>query len=266
MEEKRGYSGLELLAALRGVLCYHRELGIEPWPRGEALEAFLGLPPRLPEIAAEMPRRVEPRRQPPPAAGEAAPAALSAELAEITRAVAGCSACELHSGAAVRPSGRRIGRDDGVVRLMIVGTWPATGEGVFGAAEDAMLEKMIEAIGLPAEQVYVTNAIKCCPAAGVHPAPRHALSCVRHLSAEIAAVKPQFLCLMGAVAVRSLLGSRYKVPQMRGRFFSVSAANEAVPALVTWHPSTLLAEKRLKRAAWDDLQLLAKKMGLDPKR
>lgn len=279
------YSGLELMDALRGILCYHRTLGIDPWPKSAALEAFFAVQPALPPeissreragLTAGMERggpqavRAAPPhpRSVPVQHGDADAAAMAdsvgASLAKINAAVAACSSCELHEGCSQRPVGRRLAEGGGPVKLMVIGTWPQSEDGhLFGDSEDEMLVRMMHALHLPLESVYVSNAIKCCPAKEKHPAPKHAKSCLVHIASEIAVVRPEFICLMGVVPVRSVLNSDYQVPQVRGRFYPYQLKEgNPIPMLVTWHPTTLLADLSLKRAAWADLKLLARKMGL----
>ncbi|MCK9175942.1 MAG: uracil-DNA glycosylase [Desulforhopalus sp.] len=279
------YSGLELMDALRGILRYHRELGIDPWPESAALEAFFAvqppLPPEVERVAGMGPMAGLERRggaqavhaahspsRPVQQRGEADSAALAgsvaASLAKINAAVAACTSCELHEGCTLRPVGKRLAEGRGPVKLMVIGTWPQSEEGpLFGVSEDEMLVRMMQALHLPLESVYVSNAIKCAPAKEKNPAPKHAKSCLVHIASEIATVRPEFICLMGAVPVRSVLNSDYQVPQVRGRFYPYQLREgNPIPLLVTWHPTTLLADLSLKRAAWDDLKLLARKMGL----
>ncbi|MBM9520430.1 uracil-DNA glycosylase [Desulforhopalus vacuolatus] len=272
------YSGLELMDALRGIICYHRQLGIDPWPKSAALEEFFAVQPPLPP-GVEREERTGPLvgvARGGPQVVHTAPLhsrpvqqrrdtdTMAASLAKINAAVATCTFCELQEGCIVRPLGKRLAEGGGPVKLMVVGTWPQSEDGhLFGGREDEMLIRMMQALHLPLESVYVSNAIKCAPAKEKHPAPKHAKSCLVHIASEIAAVRPEFICLMGVVPVRSVLNSDYQVSQVRGRFYPYNLREgNPIPMMVTWHPTTLLADLSLKRAAWDDLKLLARKMGL----
>jgi uracil-DNA glycosylase family 4 len=163
-----------------------------------------------------------------------------------------------------------LGKEERKTKLLIVGDWlevPAGSEtkreSKFGEEEDQMLARMLTAINLSPHQVYVTNCIKCAVSADAQPKTEHVLRCFSHLQREIKAIKPEFICAMGVIPARCLLQKSQSLSHLRGKFHEYRVAeNWTIPLLATYHPKFLLQNPEMKKAAWADLQLLAKKMGL----
>ncbi len=152
--------------------------------------------------------------------------------------------------------------------LLVVGDYSGQESGfsadtLFGAAEDTMLRNMMRAIGLTEEDVYVTNTIKCCPESAELLEIESVHRCREHLLREIELVRPQVICAMGEWAVRSVLGSEESVFRLRGRFHRFGTDNDAADPLqvaVTFHPRFLLKNEGLKKAAWQDLQMIQRRL------
>jgi DNA polymerase len=148
--------------------------------------------------------------------------------------------------------------------LLVVGdySWqqePFSATVCFGEAEDPMLWNMMRAIGLTPAEVYVTNAVKCCPLSGEVPTDDCLRSCRAHLIREIERVQPRVVCAMGDLAARTLLGGEEPVLRLRGRFHTLRASgdgSEPLPLMVTLHPRFLLKNAEMKKAAWQDLQMI----------
>ena len=187
-------------------------------------------------------------------------------LQSLQQEVASCTRCHLAATRLGSVPGRgRIG-----CRLMVVGDWSSqddkfSGEVLFGSDEDVMLWKMMAAIGLEPEEVYVTNCIKCCPDGGRSPDRECETSCFSFLSREIAVLRPSIICAMGDMAARVLTGRKDLLVRMRGRFMGCRH-DPSVPVAVmpTFHPRFLLRNQEMKIAAWNDLQAIRRR--LDGKR
>jgi DNA polymerase len=148
-------------------------------------------------------------------------------------------------------------------RLMVVGEAPgadedATGRPFVGKAGQ-LLTRMLAAIGLSREDVYIANVLKCRPPENRPPRPDEAASCRPYLQEQIRLLAPELILVLGNHAAKALLGTDRGITSLRGR---VTSTPEGVPALPTFHPAYLLRNPPAKREAWIDLQLAAKTLGL----
>jgi DNA polymerase len=143
-------------------------------------------------------------------------------------------------------------------RLMFIGEGPGqdedrAGEPFVGAAGQ-LLTRIIAAIKLRREDVYIANVVKCRPPENRLPAPDEIATCSPFLRRQIAAIRPALICLLGSCAAQSLLNSTESISRLRGRFFELQGTR----ALPTFHPAYLLRNPEKKRAVWEDMQLLMK--------
>jgi DNA polymerase len=184
-----------------------------------------------------------------PAPATAAPAD-SELLARLAAEVAGCRRCRLCETRTrtVFASG------DPAARLMLVGEGPGADEDreglPFVGEAGRLLDKILGAIGLDREQVYVANVVKCRPPGNRNPQPDEVASCLPYLEAQIDAVRPEVLVALGRVAAQTLLGNDAPVGRLRGQWYQV----RGVPTMVTYHPAALLRNADYKRPTWEDMQ------------
>lgn len=204
--------------------------------------------------------REQPVRPSPPMMPEqaAAPSVPALSLNEIARQLAACRRCP---EAAPLP-----GLGCAAPKLMVVSdcfVGRERGQGLlWSQEEDVLFWRMMAAIGLNRESVYLTSALKCpqqqptSPASG-SPEER---ACLPWLKAELQAVQPRLICVFGEAAARMLLGSG-ATPLLRLRKkLHTSTQLEAAQVLATYPPRLLLQHPELKQAAWEDLQLLQKRL------
>ena len=257
---------LKLLQGLHSQLTYHKLLGLRSYPRSSEIVSFLHSKagPQRAEFE-KMNRGVapQPARQSASAGQESGSGASLDEIAEEVRS---CQACELynHRIYAVPGSGSEH------VRLMIIGDWLTADDSgrlpaglLFGVEQDRMLGKMVEAINLPQHQVFITNVIKCAIGSDCQPQAAHVSSCSSYLRCQIAVLMPEVICTMGMIAARAVLEMSQPLSRLRQQFHSYHPRQDvAIPVLATYHPGYLLQNTEMKRAAWMDLQLLGKKLGL----
>ena len=256
----------ELPARLRAVLAYHRSIGIGTYPRNGDVQSFLRYMSQVAAKAEPAQQKAAARIQPAPRKNSPAPTKSPVNLADIAAEVAACHACDLHKQRLYPVAGR--GADK--VRLVIVGDWLAgDAQGglapghLFGVAQDEMLSRMLLAIKLSAEEVFLTNVIKCAVPATCQPQATHVESCVSFLRRQIVALQPEVICTMGMVAARAVLQRSQPLSRLRGQFHDYEVEkNRTIPVIATYHPTYLLQNPEMKQATWADLQLLAKKMGL----
>ncbi|HEV7756436.1 MAG TPA: UdgX family uracil-DNA binding protein [Mycobacteriales bacterium] len=179
----------------------------------------------------------------------------SADLSTLAEAVRTCTACELHENGTRAVFGE--GRPD--ARLVLVGEQPGDVEEreghPFVGPAGKLLNRAMQDAGLDREHAYVTNAVKhfrFTRGSGprrIHATPevRHIEACRPWLNAELALLNPEVVVVLGATAVRALLGNAYRVTRDRGKLlpFEVptngeDAAVHTTHALITTHPSAVL--------------------------
>lgn len=230
-------------------------------------------PPPRPAVAAPRTAPPEPARPAPPAgpaagqpsanllesAEEALPRLTPEEKAsqlEALRAEIGdCTRCGLSAG-------RRhlvFGEGNPDAALMFAGEGPGadedrTGRPFVGRAGQ-LLDRMIEAMTLRREQVYIANVVKCRPPDNRTPEPEECATCGPFLHRQIEIIQPRVLVLLGSVAAQYVLGTRKSMGLLRG---SVHRHRGAL-VIPTYHPAYLLRNPAAKRDVWEDLQ---KAMGL----
>lgn len=256
-------NGLRLAGALRTLLQYHQQMGIERYPLSPALRQSLCSDGRRQARTDESGRQAA-EAAPPKSAGAAQPGRSAAALRALHREIEGCRQCSL--AAARQGLVHSSGPADAA--LLVVGDYSAqsaaySASTLFGEAEDTMLWNMMRAIGLTPEQVYVTNVVKCCPQPADLPGDDSIRCCRAYLMREIELVRPKVICAMGEVAVRALVEAQGTLVRMRGRFHpgrQENSAGEPIQVMATFHPRFLLQNAELKKAAWQDLQLVQRRI------
>ncbi|MCI0484934.1 MAG: uracil-DNA glycosylase [candidate division NC10 bacterium] len=175
-------------------------------------------------------------------------------LDEIRQVLGDCRRCKLHAHRTQIVFG--VGKPQ--ADLVFVGEAPgadedAQGEPFVGRAGQ-LLTRMIEAIGLKREQVYICNVLKSRPPNNRTPEPDEIAACEPFLIAQLKAIKPKLICALGAIAAANLLKTKVPLSKLRGKFHDY----QGIPLLVTYHPAYLLRNPNEKKSAWQDLQLLQK--------
>jgi uracil-DNA glycosylase len=148
-------------------------------------------------------------------------------------------------------------------RLMVVGEAPgqeedATGRPFVGKAGQ-LLTKMLAAIGLRREDVYIANVLKCRPPGNRPPQPDEVAACRPYLLEQARLLEPDLVLVLGNHAAKALLQTDRGISSIRGR---IVTSPEGLRCLPSFHPSYLLRTPEAKREAWLDLQLAAKTLGL----
>ncbi|MBK1724331.1 hypothetical protein CKO23_19145 [Thiocystis violacea] len=176
----------------------------------------------------------------------------------LQAAVVGCRACGLCETRTQTVFG--VGNQE--ADLMIVGEAPGAdedraGEPFVGRAGQ-LLNRMLAAIGLPREQVYIANVLKCRPPGNRDPKPEEALQCEAFLLRQMELVRPRLILSVGRISAQHLLRTDTSVGRLRGRWFDFGA--HAVPLRVTYHPAYLLRSPEQKAKAWDDLTEIRRRL------
>ena len=167
-----------------------------------------------------------------------------------------CEKCEL-----CRRIHRKVpGQGDGNADLMFIGEGPGADEDLQGLAfvgvAGQLLTKMIAAIGMTREQVYICNVVKCRPPQNRVPLPEEAAACMPYLRAQFSLVRPKVIVLLGATAAKAVLGDHIRITRDRG----VWVEKKGVWFMPTFHPAALLRDESKKRDAWHDLQAVQAKL------
>jgi len=179
-----------------------------------------------------------------------------AEALAIVRAEIGdCVRCKLHA------LGRRqivfgVGNPD--ADLMFVGEAPGADEDIQGipfvGRAGQLLTKIIEAINLSRNDVYIANVIKCRPPGNRNPEQDEVDTCEPFLFQQIDVIKPKVIVALGTFAARALLRTLDPISRLRGRVYDYRGA-KLIP---TFHPAFLLRNPASKREVWEDMKLVRK--------
>lgn len=172
-------------------------------------------------------------------------------LRELREHIGPCTRCKLHT---LGRSQVVFGVGDPGARLMFVGEAPGQDEDLQGipfvGRAGQLLTKMIEAIDLRRDQVYIANVIKCRPPNNRNPEPDEVATCEPFLFRQIDAIRPKVIVALGKFAAQALLRSNAPISKLRGQVFDYRGA-VLVP---TFHPAFLLRRPDYKREAWEDLK------------
>jgi len=266
----------ELLAwveAARGALRWHLEGG----------EAALEVPDRFAWSAEPPPERGPPARhevlservtdasharlaQPqkrsdaPPAPGSRAPrdrAAQCAVLADLHARLDGCTRCPLSATRA------RVdhGRGDPGARLAFVSDFPL----VEGGEAAVLLERMVRAMGLSLDQVWMSALMRCRPQPERPATGDEVATCTRFVVEELTAVGPEVVVALGALPTRALLGTQAGIRNLRGQWQRAQSLQD-VELMPTFNPEMLIQNADLKRWVWEDLKKVMTRLGMSPRR
>lgn len=194
---------------------------------------------------------------PQPAAGDAAVSAsgdVGQELENLKKEVSRCRACGL--------SKTRLnvvfGAGNPKARLMFVGEAPGSEEDIQGlpfvGRAGQLLTKIIEAMGLRREDVYIANLLKCRPPDNRAPDLEEISACRENLRRQIAIIKPKVICTLGKFASQMLLNTETTISQLRGNFYEY----EGIKVMPTFHPAYLLRNPQDKKLVWADMKKIKK--------
>jgi uracil-DNA glycosylase family 4 len=175
--------------------------------------------------------------------------AVRAELGE-------CRRCALH-----RTRHRLVfGEGNTKADLVFVGEAPGADEDAQGrpfvGRAGQLLTKIIEAMGLKREDVYICNILKCRPPGNRNPEPDEIVSCEPFLIRQLEAIQPRVICALGTFAAHTLLKSEAPISVLRGRFHTY----QKIPLMPTYHPAYLLRNPGAKKQVWEDVQVIMKEL------
>jgi len=184
--------------------------------------------------------------------------ATATTLAAIRADIGDCTRCKLHT------LGRTqivFGVGNPSADLMFVGEAPGADEDLQGVPfvgrAGQLLTKIIEAIGLTRDDVYIANVIKCRPPQNRNPEPDEVATCEPFLFRQIDVIHPKVIVALGKFAAQAVLRTDDPISRLRGRVFEYRGA-KLIP---TFHPAYLLRNPSAKREVWEDMKLVRKLLG-----
>lgn len=220
----------EMIMGLRHFLEEEKEMGKEGWPRTKAVR-----PAKAQPVVIK------------PSSGPTSLEAVRAELGD-------CRRCKLH----VSRTQIVFGTGDGQAKLMFIGEAPGRDEDLQGepfvGLAGQLLTKIIQAMKLSREEVYITNIIKCRPPGNRNPEPDEIGACEPFLLKQLQVIRPKLICALGSFAAQALLKTDEKISALRGRFHVYGG----IPLMPTYHPAFLLRNPNRKRDVWEDMKKIMK--------
>ena len=148
--------------------------------------------------------------------------------------------------------------------IMIVGEGPGQKEDELGKpfVGDAgnLLNKMLKAINIKRDKIYITNVVNYRPPNNRKPEPSEINRYAEFLKEHISIIDPKILILMGSTAMEAILGSNQRISKERGQWKEVIIKQKNFKAIVTFHPAYLLRKPDQKKFSWEDLKIIRKEI------
>jgi DNA polymerase len=174
-------------------------------------------------------------------------------LAALRLDIGDCTRCKLHTMGRTQVV---FGVGNPNADLMFVGEAPGADEDIHGipfiGRAGQLLTKIIEAIGMTREDVYIANVIKCRPPQNRNPEPDEVETCEPFLFRQIDIIQPKVIVALGKFGAQTLLRTLDPISRLRGRVFEYRGA-KLIP---TFHPAYLLRNPSSKREVWEDMKLV----------
>jgi len=182
------------------------------------------------------------------------PIQRAGSLTEVAQLIAACRKCGLCDTRTNTVPGEGLA----TARLVAVGEGPGrtedeTGRPFVGRAGE-LLTKILAAIDLPREQVFICNIVKCRPPENRQPQFDEIAACLPYLYRQIELVNPKVILAMGSTAAQSLLNTKQSLGALRNHVHRF----RGIPLVVTYHPAALLRNPNWKRPTWDDVRIAAR--------
>ncbi len=257
-----------LLEEISKFLRYHDSLGIKEYPRTQILERFLN---KQAESSPSRPRTKTQKRERKVRTSSEKKHLFDPELAQkatlddVCKEIGDCHRCSLHK----TRTNIVLGQGSEAAKLLIISDAPDKEDDLATAPlqgkEGELLDKMLKAINLSRDDIYITTLVKCFPGVGAKPGEDEIKTCLPFLFRQIEIICPLVICAMGTQSSQVLLHSRKSLFQLRGRFYNFNdlcsdRLADKIVLMPSLHPSILLENQELKKASWKDLQLIQKKL------
>lgn len=249
---------------------------------GECYPAKMASTARTPAFSAKAPFPPAPRKHParqnvtqlaPPHAGnllspdQCAPKSARQHLADIKSLTELAAALQAVEHCQLKQNAKNLvfGTGNPRSQVMLIGEAPGEDEDLQGepfvGRAGKLLDRMLKAIDLDRNQVYITNILPWRPPGNRNPTPGEIATCLPFVERHIELVQPQVLMLLGAVAVKALLGRTEPISWLRGKWLTYNTPQGmSIPVLPSFHPAYLLRSPARKRESWHDLLSLRQKL------
>ena len=208
-----------------------------------------------PEVLARLDAREANRVEAPPLTVADAERAL----AVIAREVAGCTQCALHESRTQTVPGQGEARPE----IVFVGEGPGADEDRQGLAfvgrAGQLLTRMIEAMGLTRDEVFICNVVKCRPPGNRKPELAEMAACLPYLKRQLETLSPKVIIALGGTALQGLvdLPKGMGITRARGQWMQFNG----IPLMPTFHPAYLLRNANMKKYVWADLKAVLHHLG-----
>lgn len=247
---------------LRAAAEYYQSIGID-WLHVAPVAAGSGSGLAVSDGRGQ-PETMDRLREPEASTGSGA-AAGGETLEDIQTDLGDCQRCKL-AGTRTKIA---FGEGNPRARLMFIGEGPGKDEDLQGrpfvGKAGQLLTKMIEAMGLKREDVYIANIVKCRPTVDLRfqkdrpPEPDETAACSPFLLRQIRAIGPEVIVTLGAPSTRFVLNTAEGITKIRGRWHKFDGGIKVMP---TFHPAYLLRDPNQKKFAWEDLKAVMRELGL----
>ena len=183
-------------------------------------------------------------------------AARTAELEALRSDVLTCRHCDLHK------TRQKVvfGNGSPKAELMFIGEAPGQDEDIQGlpfvGRAGQLLTKIIEAMGMKREDVYIANILKCRPPNNRAPLPTEIVACQDNVKRQVELIKPKVICTLGKFASQTLLRTETTISSLRGNFYEYNG----IKVMPTYHPAYLLRNPAEKKYVWGDMKKILKEL------
>ena len=169
-----------------------------------------------------------------------------------------CKKCQLH----LSRNNIVFGEGDPDARLLFIGEAPGADEDIqarpFVGRSGKLLMKIIAAMGLKREEVYIANILKCRPPGNRNPHPHEVEECIHYLFMQLDIIKPEIIVVLGRVAGITLFGKNFSITKERGKKFEF----RGITVIPTFHPAYLLMNPKAKKLTWEDMKSVLAELDL----
>tara|TARA_B110000263_G_scaffold50675_1_gene42341 strand:+ start:611 stop:1315 length:705 start_codon:yes stop_codon:yes gene_type:complete len=182
------------------------------------------------------------------------------KLEDLKRKIEAIQDCDLKKNAS------KIVFGDGNIHspIMIVGEGPGQKEDELGKPfvgdAGALLNKMLKAIKIEREKIYITNVVNYRPPNNRKPEKSEINRYSEYLKEHISIIDPQILILMGSTAMEALFGGNKRISKERGQWKEIIIKQKTYKSIITFHPAYLLRQPDQKKFSWEDLKIIHKKI------
>lgn len=176
------------------------------------------------------------------------------DLKQLNSICSKCNRCRLYENRTNVVFGEGNPQTD----LMFVGEGPGSNEDRLGrpfvGKAGHLLDKMLKAINLTRDEIYITNIVKCRPPGNRNPQESEIEKCLPYLRWQVKIIKPKIIVSLGSISARVLIDENIKITKDRGRIFTKGKI-KFIPSL---HPAYLLRNPNAKKDSWEDFKLISK--------